>query len=108
VVLLSLLQDRGYKAPRYKGIVEREFRTTSPTGYRKGEGAKGGEWGDEEELVKNGGKEGSVVEMRAFSEASDGRSSSLGRKSLRVPEKAKLQEIRVATTWDIKVEEEHV
>ncbi|KAH7409216.1 hypothetical protein BKA64DRAFT_390715 [Cadophora sp. MPI-SDFR-AT-0126] len=113
LVLVSLLQDRGYKKSKYKvqplTYENRNNLTKTPTA---GGGRRPSRWGSDEDLISEG-KEGSgVIAMEVFPSSSTGSkgkgSAEGGRPSpvLEEPRKAKLQEIRVATTWQISVEDD--
>jgi len=131
-VLVSLLQDRGYKKTKYKHGTEREgFNTTF-----KSAGIKGGlgegvgrvrheRWGSDEDLMRS---ESDDASLRKKGDGTMVSVESIGMKDLRrddslrgerrerskdralpgVPGKVKLKEIRVATTWDIRVEDSEV
>lgn len=108
VVLGSLLQDRGYKKEKYKfGAAGRDFNTKRTDGGARRPTTR---WGSDEDLMRPGdsltedGKEGSgkgvVIGLRELDVD--------GKKSTEVdkpdpPPKAKFPEIRVASTWEIKV-----
>ena len=115
LVLVSLLQDRGYKKSKYKvqplTYENRNGLTKTPTA---GGGRRPSRWGSDEDLISEG-KEGSgVIAMEVFpgtgtGTGSRGKSSAEGGRPspvLEEPAKAKLQEIRVATTWQISVEDD--
>jgi hypothetical protein len=119
-VLVSLLQDRGYKKTKYK-------HGTEHGGYHvKGSGLKPSQkdkWGSDEDLMRSSdrddlsknsdGKGGMIISVEGFSmmdlkrgRSTRGRDRSRSRdKTLPEPPKAKLREIRVANTWEIRVED---
>ena len=135
-VLVSLLQDKGYKKTKYKHGTEREgFNTTF-----KSPGVKGGlggigeavgrvrheRWGSDEDLMRSESDDASVRKKgdgTMVSVESIGMQDLKGEERVRgersrertkdrampeMPGKAKLKEIRVATTWDIRVEDNEV
>jgi hypothetical protein len=105
IVLFSLLSDRGYK--------KRKFRGTYFADVAAGRDAKGRRpnvWGSDEDLMPGmdanagfggGAKNGEVVALREL-----GRKESRRERegSVQEPGRAKLQEIRVASTWDVRVD----
>jgi len=127
-VLVSLLQDRGYKKTKYKHGTERDgfhVKTTVKGGVAEGVGRVRHErWGSDEDLMRSESDDASVsrkkedetivsVESIGMKDLKRGRSVG-GERSMEgsnnggspeVPEKAKLKAIRVATTWDIRVED---
>lgn len=118
VVLLSLLQDRGYKKTKYKhGTAQAGFHTKGTIGSGGGNRRRAGssppptKWGSNENLMQvseeYGEGKGVLISMEVLK--SDKKSvSSAGRTSSEaapeVPPKAKLQEIRIASTWEVSVE----
>ena len=118
IVLLSLLRDRGYKKTKYKhGTAQAGFHTKGTVGIggnrrRGGESPPTTKWGSDENLVSNhdayGDKKGAMISMEVL--RSDKRSRSSGERTsveetgLDAPPKAKLQDIRIATTWEVSVE----
>ncbi|KAK0109809.1 hypothetical protein ONS95_002481 [Cadophora gregata] len=111
LVLVSLLQDRGYKKSKYKvqplTYESRNILTKTPTA---GGGRRPSRWGSDEDLISEG-KEGSgVIAMEVFpGNGSRGKTSAEGGRPspvLEEPPRAMLQEIRVATTWQISIEDD--
>lgn len=109
VVLGSLLQDRGYKKEKYKfGTAGRDFNTKRTDGGTRRPTTR---WGSDEDLMRPGdlstddGKDGSgkgvVIGLRELDV--DGKKSVEGHRP-ELPPKAKFPEIRVASTWEIKVD----
>jgi hypothetical protein len=128
-VLVSLLQDRGYKKTKYKHGTEREG--FNPTKLVPGEGisrVRHERWGSDEDLMR--GSDGDSVSLKAKKDGMTVVVESIGMRDLKrdgslgrqrgqsregrdthlpdMPGKAKLKEIRVATTWDIRVEDGEV
>jgi hypothetical protein len=117
VVLLSLLQDRGYKKTKYKhGTAKAGFHTRGTIG---GDGAGGGgrnsrpttRWGSDENLMRISEGEGDGKAVLISMEVLKGDRKSvvastdgLELDAPEVPERARLQEIRVASTWEVRVE----
>lgn len=121
VVLLSLLRDRGYKKTKYKhGTALAGYHTkgTMGSGGRKraGESPQLTKWGSDENLVSSddhgySDTKGVSISMEVLSDKrsrSSAERTSPGRTSqehgLEVPPQAKLQEIRIASTWEVSVE----
>jgi len=113
VVLGSLLQDRGYKKEKYKykygAGAGTEFNVKRDQ-IATMRGARGREvWDSDEELVTpaDGDKEGDLVigmrelDMAGKVERDSSESSRKGKPE--VPPKAKFPEIRIASTWEVKV-----
>jgi len=109
VVLGSLLQDRGYKKEKYKfGAAGRDFNTKRNDGGTRRPTTR---WGSDEDLMRPGdlstddGKEGNgkgvVIGLRELDV--DGKKSIDGH-GPDPPPKARFPEIRVASTWEIKVD----
>lgn len=132
LVLVSLLQDKGYKKSKYKTPAkgyETRVGASQAGGTANGNGAFNGgrrpsAWGSDDDLISSVDEEreagksgGSVVAMEVLPRKSDvggklgtgrsGRSRSRGRGLIEEPPRAKLQEIRVAQTWEIVVEDEN-
>jgi hypothetical protein len=96
VVLGSLLQDRGYKKAKYKhGVTELDgfARRPSAPGHTLRD-----TWGSDEDLMR-ADAEGKVVVIGM---------DELPIQGVEEPAKAKLSEIRVASTWEVKVVERSV
>ncbi|KAL2068904.1 hypothetical protein VTL71DRAFT_15242 [Oculimacula yallundae] len=128
IVLISLLQDRGYKKSKYKvqplTYENRNGLAKMPTA---GGGRRPSRWGSDEDLISEGkegtgeiamevypsrslrGKGSVELGIRSASRAASRRSRSRARSRsspvLEEPAKAKLQEIRVEETWQITVED---
>lgn len=126
-VLVSLLQDRGYKKTKYKHGTERDgfhVKATLKGGVVEGIGRVRHErWGSDEDLMRSesdnaslGKKDGTTVSVESIGMKNLKRDESVRRERERskdralpaVPDKAKFKEIRVATTWDIRVEDGEV
>ncbi|KAG4430009.1 hypothetical protein IFR05_014504 [Cadophora sp. M221] len=111
LVLVSLLQDRGYKKSKYKvqpsTYENRNALTKTPTA---GGGRRPSRWGSDEDLISEGKEGTGVIAMEVYpSSASRGKGSADGGRTSPVieePAKVKLQEIRVAQTWQITVEDD--
>lgn len=114
LVLVSLLQDRGYKKSKYKvqpsTYENRNVLTKTPTA---GGGRRPSRWGSDEDLISEGKESTGVIAMEVYpSSTSRGKGSAEigrgGRTSpvIEEPARAKLQEIRVAQTWQITVEDD--
>ncbi|CZT47622.1 related to integral membrane protein PTH11 [Rhynchosporium secalis] len=121
IVLVSLLQDRGYKKSKYKvqpsTYENRDLLMKVPTGRG---GPRPSRWGSDEDLISVGKASTGATAMEVFSSSSlrgkagaelgieSGRSRSRARSRssavLEEPAKAILQEIRVEETWQITVE----
>ncbi len=118
-----MLQDRGYKKTKYKHGTERDGfhvkRISNPLdGTSRGiQKTRTERWGSDEDLMRSSdidelsknsdGKGETVVsvEMQDFKREGS-RSRSRSRLGMpQSPEKAKLKEIRVASTWEIRVED---
>lgn len=124
-VLISLLQDRGYKKTKYKHGTERDGFHVKGTQKGVGEGVgrvRQERWGSDEDLMR--GSEGDDASLGKKADGTIVSVESIGLQDLKsqssvrgerdrtrdkglpeVPGKVKLKEIRVATTWDIRVEE---
>jgi hypothetical protein len=129
-VLISLLQDRGYKKTKYKHGTERDgfhVKATLKGGVLQGVGKVRHErWGSDEDLMRSESDDaslrkkgdGTVVSVESIGMKDLKRGGSVGGERSRerskdrvlpeVPGKVKLKEIRVATTWDIRVEDGEV
>jgi hypothetical protein len=130
-VLVSLLQDRGYKKTKYKHGTERggfHVKTTVKGGVAEGVGrVRHDRWGSDEDLMRSesddgGGlrkkEDGTIVTVESIGMGDLKRGGSVGgERSMEgskngalpgVPGKAKLKAIRVATTWNIRVEDGEV
>jgi hypothetical protein len=126
IVLISLLQDRGYKKSKYKHGTERDgfhVKGAQKGGIGDGVGRVRHErWGSDEDLMRGSdgddaslGKktDGTIVSVESIGMRDLQKNGSLRTERDRsrdkglpgVPGKVKLKEIRVATTWDIRVEE---
>ena len=119
VVLLSLLQDRGYKKTKYKhGTAQAGFHTKGTIGSgagrrRTGESPHTTKWGSDENLVapheRYGEGKDVMINMEVIQSDKRSRSSTertSAENTVDVPPKAKLQDIRIATTWEVSVENE--
>lgn len=112
-MLLSLLQDRGYKKAKYK-------HNTVQTVFPSNAAIKGGrgradsnpqatKWGSDENLVSfedfHNDRKSAMISMEVLSSDKRSRSSQDRRsvEGLSEPEKAKFQEIRIASTWEVSV-----
>jgi len=129
-VLISLLQDRGYKKTKYKHGTERDGfhvkgagATPRILGDRGMMKSRKDRWGSDEDLMRSSdrddlsknsdGKGETVVSVEGISMVDLKRDHSMRDrdrsrsrdKSLPEPPKAKLREIRVANTWEIRVED---
>jgi hypothetical protein len=112
VVLLSLLQDRGYKKTKYKhGTAKAGFHTRGTIG---GGGRRPSRpatrWGSDENLMRNSEGEGGLetkAELISLKTLRiDGKTvveSVIESDPPRLPQKAQLQEIRVYETWEVSV-----
>ena len=116
VVLSSLLQDRGYKKTKYKHGTERDgFHVKRPnTGAAELKKVLSNKWGSDEDLMRSSDRDGEVVELGENGKVliamdilkGDGKKNGREHERPEVPPKAKLQDIRVATTWEIRVDKE--
>jgi hypothetical protein len=116
VVLSSLLQDRGYKKTKYKHGTERDgFHVKRPnTGADELKKVLSNKWGSDEDLMRSSDRDGDVVELGGNGKVliamdilkGDGKKNGREHERPEVPPKAKLQDIRVATTWEIRVDKE--
>jgi hypothetical protein len=127
-VLISLLQDRGYKKTKYKHGTERDgFHVKAAADPLDGLGrgamqTRKERWGSDEDLMrssdvddlsKNGDGKGETVvsvESIGMQDLTRGgstrdRSRSRDQALPEEPQRAKLKEIRVASTWEIRVED---
>jgi hypothetical protein len=123
VVLLSLLQDKGYKKAKYKhGTTKAGFHTKGSTATGlggisgSGMGAVDGRplsrWGSDENLMRKGGLEDgksvfiSMEVLKGDGKSSKGSSDGDGDTMGELPNmpRAQLKEIRVASTWEVHVE----
>jgi hypothetical protein len=104
VVLGSLLQDRGYKKTKYKhGDAKSGFNARKGSAAERGFGTTvlHNRWGSDEDLMRtsSGGDKGSVViGLEELPSPTESRKPD-------VPPKAKFPEIRVASTWEIQVDD---
>jgi hypothetical protein len=129
-VLVSLLQDRGYKKTKYKHGTERDGFHVKGSGLKPSALADRGiiknrkdRWGSDEDLMRSSdrddlsknsdGKGETVISVEGISMVDLKRGNSMRArdrsrsrdKTLPEPPKAKLREIRVANTWEIRVED---
>lgn len=121
VVLLSLLRDRGYKKTKYKhGTALAGFHTKGTMGIggrkRVNESPPLTKWGSDENLVSSNDRGyGDTKDVSIRMEVlSDKRSRSSAERTspertrpehgLDLPPQVKLQEIRIASTWEVSVE----
>jgi hypothetical protein len=92
VVLASLLQDRGYKKSKFK---QRSIdRKSSIIEGRKNR------WGSDEDLIIDGDTKNELIPMEVLK----GERPFSGVSGVSEPGRAKLQEIRVASTWEVHVD----
>jgi hypothetical protein len=117
VVLSSLLQDRGYKKTKYKHGTERDgFHVKRPNpGANELKKVLSNKWGSDEDLMRSSDRDRDALELGGDGKVliamevlkGDGKKRGAGPlERPEVPPKAKLQDIRVATTWEIRVDEE--
>jgi hypothetical protein len=116
-VLSSLLQDRGYKKTKYKHGTERDgFHVKRPNpGANELKKVLSNKWGSDEDLMRSSDRDRDALELGGDGKVliamevlkGDGKKRGAGPPERpEVPPKAKLQDIRVATTWEIRVDEE--
>lgn len=92
MVLASLLQDRGYKKSKFK---QRSIdRKSSIIEGRKNR------WGSDEDLIIDGDTKNELIPMEVLK----GERPFSGVSGVSEPGRAKLQEIRVASTWEVHVD----
>ncbi|PBP16071.1 putative integral membrane protein [Diplocarpon rosae] len=110
LVLVSLLQDRGYKKTKYKvaptDYESRNILSQVPTTAR---GRGSSVWGGDADLMAGGKQYSDIMAMGVYPSKDvelDGGGARRGSKLPKEPEKAKMQEIRYAQTWEITVADE--
>ena len=104
VVLASLLQDRGYKKSKFKqhSVDRGRERHSSLIAAKSLTSIVGGrqKWGSNEDLIRGGDKRDMMIRMEILK----GARSFNERRELEKPDKAKLQEIRVDSMWEVHVD----
>jgi len=101
-VLTSLLQDRGYKKSKFKQRnMERERRSSHMTAKSRTIviGGSKNNWGSDEDLIRDGDMK-DVIRMDDL----DGEKVPREIDGLERPDKAKLQEIRVDSAWEVHID----
>jgi hypothetical protein len=129
-VLVSLLQDRGYKKTKYKHGIERGGFHAKGSGLKPSVLGDRGiiksrkyRWGSDEDLMRSSDRDDlsknsdgkgetiisvegiSMMDLKRGNSTRDRDRSRSRDKTLPEPPKAKLREIRVANTWEIRVED---
>ncbi|TVY88531.1 hypothetical protein LAWI1_G004578 [Lachnellula willkommii] len=102
-VLTSLLQDRGYKKSKFKQRdMERDRRSSHMTAKSRTIviGGNKNRWGSDEDLIRNG----ELKDMIGM-EVLNGEKPPREMGGLERPDKARLQEIRVDSAWEVHVDE---
>ncbi|KAK6585934.1 hypothetical protein PZA11_000991 [Diplocarpon coronariae] len=110
LVLVSLLQDRGYKKTKYKippaDYESRNILSQVPTTAR---GRGSSLWGGDTDLMAGGKGYSDVVAMDVYPSTDlelDSGAARRGSTLPKEPKKARMQEIRYAQTWEITVADE--
>jgi len=94
VVLASLLQDRGYKKSKFKQQRSTDRRVSVIEGRKN-------RWDSDEDLIIQGSAKDESIRLEVFKGE---RPFSL----IIEPANAKLQEIRVANTWEVHIDRRSV
>lgn len=112
IVLLSLLQDKGYKKRKYRPGAQADLGVKAPfeTGRKRSDSSPPQtKWGSDENLVsvQETDSEGhpSMIRMATLKSSKKSRSSQEKKSSedLREPQRVKLQDIRIASTWEVSI-----
>lgn len=112
IVLLSLLQDRGYKKRRYRAGTQTELPSKGPfdAGRRRSESSPAQtKWGSNENLVSiletDSDGNPNMIRMGTIKNSKKSRSSQDKRsvEDLHEPERVRLQDIRIASTWEVSI-----
>ena len=113
IVLLSLLQDRGYKKRRYRpGTAQADPAVKAPivTGRERSSSSPSQtKWGSNENLVSNretdGDGKSDMIQMERLNSNKQSTSSKdkASADTVNEPQRAKLQDIRIASTWEVSI-----
>jgi hypothetical protein len=113
IVLLSLLQDRGYKKRKYKpGTTQADLAAKAPfdAGRRRSDSSPPQtKWGSNENLVSlqetDSRGRSDIIRMKTLKGSTTSKSSleKRSQEDLNEPPRAKLQDIRIASTWEVSI-----